>query len=248
MCPPGARRFVERQITAEDVCGRTVLEVGSRDAGAATRSIVMPLHPAQYTGVDLVPGPGVDIVCPAERLLDRFAPESFDVVISTEMLEHVRDWHRVVHNLKAVLRETSILIVTTRSPGFEFHGAPLDFWRFEPADVCEIFGDLEIEVIERDTHDPPGVFVRARRPASFAERNLDAYPLYSVVRRRRAMSLTRLDVAVAHGLAVGQAAAAHLPLCARHRIRAAVNWCSSRAWHLTWAWQTGTAHCERREA
>jgi SAM-dependent methyltransferase len=224
MCPPGAKRFIERQLKTEDVHNRSVLEVGSRDPDAAARSIVMPLRPARYTGVDLAPGPGVDVVCPAERLLDRFAPESFDVVISTEVLEHVRDWHSVVHNLKAVLGERSVLIATTRSPGFEFHGFPLDFWRFEPGDVSEIFGDLEIEALEPDTDDPPGVFFRARRPPGFTERDLDAYPLYSVVRRRRAKSLRRLDIAGAHSLAAGQAAVGHLlPSRTRRVIRKAVN-------------------------
>ena len=233
MCPPGARRFVGGQLTVEDVRGRRVLEVGSCDPDAAVRSIVMPLRPAQYTAVDLVPGPGVDVVCPAERLLNRFAPESFDLVISTEVLEHVRDWRRVVHNLKAVLREDAILLATTRSPGFEFHGFPLDFWRFEPEDVSEIFGDLEIETIERDFDDPPGVFFRAHRPPSFTERDLDTYPLYSVVRRRRARSLTRLDVAGAHCLAAGRDVVAHLlPLRARHVIREAANRCSGRARRL----------------
>jgi SAM-dependent methyltransferase len=224
MCPPAAQRFVQCQLRPEDVCGRSVLEVGSCDPDAVVRSIVMPLRPAQYTGVDLFPGPGVDVVCPAERLLGRFAPESFDLVISTEVLEHVRDWRRVVHNLKKVLREDAILIATTRSPGFEFHGYPLDFWRFEPEDVSEIFGDLKIETIERDPDDPPGVFFRAQRPQGLTERDLDDYPLYSVVRRRRARSLTRFDVAGAHGLAAGQAVLTRLlPLRARHAIRRTVN-------------------------
>ena len=230
MCPPGARRFVQCQLDLEDVCSRSVLEVGSCDPNAAVRSIIMPLRPARYTGADLVPGPGVDVVCSAEGLLDRFAPGSFDLVISTEVLEHVRDWRRMVHNLKTVLREHAMLIVTTRSPGFEFHGFPLDFWRFEPEDISEIFGDLEIETIERDPDDPPGVFFRARRPAGFTERDLDGYSLYSVVRRRRARSLTRFDVAGAHCLAAGQAVVAHLlPLRARHAIRQAANRCSSQA-------------------
>jgi len=230
MCPPGARGFVQCQLDLEDVCSRSVLEVGSCDPNAAVRSIIMPLRPARYTGADLVPGPGVDVVCSAECLLDRFAPGSFDLVVSTEVLEHVRDWRRVVHNLKTVLREHAMLIVTTRSPGFEFHGFPLDFWRFEPEDISEIFGDLVIETIERDPLDPPGVFFRARRPAGFTERDLDGYSLYSVVRRRRARSLTRFDVAAAHCLAAGQAVVARLlPLCARHAIRQAANRCSSQA-------------------
>ena len=196
--------FVQCQLNLEDVRSRSVLEVGSCDPNAAVRSIITPLRPARYSGVDLVPGPGVDVVCSAECLLDRFAPGSFDLVISTEVLEHVRDWRRMVHNLKTVLREDAILIVTTRLPGFEFHGFPLDFWRFEPEDITEIFGDLEIETIERDPDDPPGVFFRARCPAGFTERDSDGYSLYSVVRRRRARSLTRFDVAGAHCLPAGR--------------------------------------------
>ena len=233
MVPPCASRFVKDQLKLEDVRGRSVLEVGSRDSYAEVRNIVMPLQPAQYTGVDLLPGPGVDVVCPAERLLDHFAPESFDVVVSTEVLEHVRDWRRVAHNLKNLLREDGILVCTTRSRGFEFHGYPLDFWRFEPEDISEIFGDLEVETIERDIDDPPGVFFRARRPSGFTERDLDAYSLYSVVRRRRARSLTRFDVAGARGLAAGQAALTRLlPLPARKAIRQAVDQCSGRARRL----------------
>lgn len=198
--------------------------MGSRDSGAWVRNIVMPLGPARYVGTDLIPGPGVDVVSPAERLLDHFAPQSFDIVISTEVIEHVRDWRAVAHNLKAVLRERAILIVTTRSPGFEFHGYPLDFWRFTPEDISEIFGDLEIEAIEKDTQDPPGVFFRARRPPGFTEGDVNDHSLYSVVRRRRARSLTRLDVAGARCLAAGQAVVRRvLPRRARDVIRQALD-------------------------
>jgi len=224
MCPPGAKRFIERQFKTQDLSGRTVLEVGSADPECWVRNLVVALRPEQYTGVDVVPGPGVDVLCRAERLLDRFAPGSFDMVITTEVLEHVRDWRAVVHNLKTVLRENGVLIATTRSPGFAFHGFPLDFWRFTPEYICEIFGDLEVADVEGDTEDPPGVFFRARRPRSFAERNLDDYRLYSVVRRRRARTLTRLDVAAAYGLLAGQVLVSHvLPLRVRSQIRQAID-------------------------
>jgi SAM-dependent methyltransferase len=224
MCPPGAKRFIERQLKMLDLSGRTVLEVGSADPECWVRNLVMPLLPERYIGVDLVPGPGVDVACPAEELLDRFVPKSFDIVISTEVLEHVRNWRAVVHNLKTVLSENGVLIATTRSPGFEFHGFPLDFWRFTPEDIGQIFADLEVAELERDTDDPPGVFFRARRPPSFAERNLDGYRLYSVVRRRRARTLTKFDVAGAYGLSAGQAFASHvLPQRMRSAIRQAID-------------------------
>lgn len=224
MCPPGARDFVRRQISADDVNNRIVLELGSGDPECWVRNLVTSLRPRAYVGVDLVPGPGVDLVCPAEQLLDHFAPESSDVVISTEVLEHVRDWRTTVYNLKTVLGEDGILILTTRSPGFEFHGFPLDFWRFTPEDIREIFGDLTIEQIEQDFEDPPGVFLRARRPRGFVARNLDSYRIYSVIRRRRAKTLTRLDVGGAHGLLIGQGVVNHvLPRPVRTAIRRTMN-------------------------
>ena len=41
---------------------------------------------------------------PAERLLDYFGHESFDVVICTETLEHIMDWRSAINNMKGVLK------------------------------------------------------------------------------------------------------------------------------------------------
>jgi hypothetical protein len=90
-----------------------------------------------------------------------------------------------------------VLLATTRSRGFEFHSYPLDFWRYKGDDISTIFADLEIEVLEDDREDPPGVFFRARRVSPWEEPDLATYRLYSVVRRHRARSCTPLDVAAA---------------------------------------------------
>ena len=47
------------------------------------------LSPTEYVGVDIEPRKFVDVVLPAEKLTEYFGSESFDVVISTELLEHV---------------------------------------------------------------------------------------------------------------------------------------------------------------
>jgi SAM-dependent methyltransferase len=224
MCPPGAADFVARHLEYREVVGRRVLEVGSHDPDGVVRSIVGPLRPAQYIGADVVVGPGVDIVCPAEQVLEHFGPGSFDIVVTTEVLEHVRDWRLVVHNLKGVLRDGGMLLVTTRSVGFEFHGYPLDFWRYQPADISNIFGELIIDAIECDLVDPPGVFFRVRCVRPFAERDLTSYRLYSVVRRRRARSLTALDIAAARCLAAGKTITERLlPQLMRDAIRRGIN-------------------------
>ena len=108
-------------------------------------------------------GPGVDEVVAAEGLIARYGRESFDVVITTEMVEHTRDWPTVMSNLKGILRPGGLLLLTTRSKGFKYHAYPYDFWRYEPADLRAIFSDLEIITIEQDT-DAPGVFMLASRP------------------------------------------------------------------------------------
>jgi SAM-dependent methyltransferase len=191
MCNRATKDFVARMLTSEDVAGRRVLEVGSYDHNGSPRALAMSLGPSRYIGVDLERGPGVDEVCDMTALVERFGPESFDVVITTEVLEHVEDWRRAVDNLKRVLAPEGVLILTTRSKGFGFHGYPYDFWRFGLDDMRVILMDLDIEVLETDAPDQPGVFVRARVPRSSRALPvpLDAYALHSVVLNRRALTI-----------------------------------------------------------
>ncbi|MEM3715023.1 MAG: class I SAM-dependent methyltransferase [Nitrososphaeria archaeon] len=64
----------------------------------------MKYRPRECIGVDTVGGKNADLVVDASRLMQEFGKRSFDVVISTEMLENARDWRCVIHNLKAVLK------------------------------------------------------------------------------------------------------------------------------------------------
>lgn len=163
--------FLEAHATAADVAGKKVLEVGSLDVNGSPRRVIEPLGPAKYVGVDMREGPKVDRVCEAVEVVDLYGPESFDVVVSTEMLEHAVDWHGAVSNMKRALRLNGLLLLTTRSPGFPQHDHPGDYWRFTVQDMREIFADMEELVVLEDPA-APGVFVRARKPAVFDEVNL----------------------------------------------------------------------------
>jgi SAM-dependent methyltransferase len=186
MCNATGIDFVARNLTREMVAGRDVLEVGAYDVNGSVRPSVESLGPARYLGVDITPGPRVDAVMDAGDLVANLGAESFDIVLTTEMVEHVRDWRRVFHNLKTVVRPGGILVVTTRSIGFHYHGWPYDFWRYEPEDMRDIFADFEIIAIERDP-EAPGVFVVARRPQAFSERAPTCH-LFSIVTGRRERS------------------------------------------------------------
>jgi len=196
MCNPACIDFGVRVVTAEDVRGKRVIEVGSMNVNGSLRETIEAHGPAKYIGVDLGEGPGVDEVCPAEALVARFGEESFDLVVCTEMLEHVREWRVVVTNLKRLVASGGVLLVTTRSRGFPYHEYPFDYWRFEPEDMRAIFADFSIEVLERDTY-MPGVFMKARRTnTAKPEPDLGNYKLYAIVAARRCKHITPFDIAL----------------------------------------------------
>lgn len=183
MCTRSCLDFAQKYISKTDIEGKSVLEVGAYDVNGSFRSIVEAFRPAAYVGVDMQKGPGVDIVCKAEDLIEQFGYDAFDALVSTELLEHARNWRKVVHNMKSVLRPGGTLIVTTRSIGFPYHGYPFDFWRYEIEDMKEIFSDFEILELMSDPQ-APGVFMKAKKPLHFQENSLEGRKLYSVVKQK----------------------------------------------------------------
>jgi SAM-dependent methyltransferase len=164
---PSAYIFASRALTPEDVKGKRVVEVGAHDYNGSVRGVYEAMGPASYTGTDMEPGPGVDLVCPAEKLPDVLGEDSADVVISTEMLEHAEAWRDAVTGMVQILAPGGLLLLTTRSPGFPYHPHPGDHWRFSVDHMDGIAEACSLDVIRLEP-DPdwncPGVFLLARKP------------------------------------------------------------------------------------
>lgn len=161
---PTVLEFVERTLTGEHVAGKKVLEVGSCDVNGSVRPFIESLGPAEYLGVDAGFGPRVDKVVDCENLVAAVGWHRWDVVVTTEMLEHVRDWRACMLQLVYVLKPGGWLLLTTRSPGFPYHPFPEDHWRYTNAQMRNILAALQLESIAVEDDPELGVFAFARKP------------------------------------------------------------------------------------
>lgn len=179
----------------DEIRGKKIIEVGSYNENGGLREFLDFWNPDEYIGIDITQGPGVDIVCSAEKILENFEKESFDIVISTEVLEHIKDWRKAISNIKAVCKPNGIILISTRSYGFGYHGFPYDFWRYELEDMNKIFSDCEILSIQKDlSAGSPGVFIKVRKPINLVENDLSEHKLYSILIDKRLKNIKDSDV------------------------------------------------------
>lgn len=160
-------------LTRAEVQDKDVLEVGSGDYDGSVRPIVEAFGPFSYLGTDAMEGPGVDRVVACERLVAEFGPDSFDVVICTEVLQYVEDWAECLRNMFTVLRPGGVLLLTTRAPGFPPNLPDQDdqvphAWTFTVGAFAEILRRAGFSAPMVCSNPNPldvGTFVKARKPA-----------------------------------------------------------------------------------
>lgn len=119
MAHPEQRQFVE--IVARHLKGNfngcKVLEVGSLDVNGSVRDF---FHACDYTGIDVAPGRGVDLVCQGQ---DFAAPDNFfDTVISCEAMEHNPHWAETFRNMLRACKPGGLLLLTCATSGRPEHG------------------------------------------------------------------------------------------------------------------------------
>jgi SAM-dependent methyltransferase len=91
---------------------------------------------ARYVGLDL--GPGADVVAATEALPLRDG--CADVVLCTQVLEHVDDPRATVAELARVLRPGGLALVSTHGVR-PYHPTPGDYWRWTAAGLEKLFAE-----------------------------------------------------------------------------------------------------------
>lgn len=121
---PEAREGLARQLDASclDLTARwRVLDLGGRDINGGIRDL---LPNAAWSGIDIEPGPGVDLVFDCTRPWPE-TMTTFDLVVCTEVLEHVERWGALLRTAAQALEAggPEALFVTCASTGRPEHGA-----------------------------------------------------------------------------------------------------------------------------
>ena len=98
--------------------GARVLEIGSYNVNGSIRDYFSSA--AQYIGVDLTEGPGVDVVGYG-HVLD-YTDGSFDITLSGECFEHDPHWRDTFTNMVRMTKPGGMLVFTCASRGRLEHG------------------------------------------------------------------------------------------------------------------------------
>ena len=127
--------------------GDPVLQVGSRITvvDRAENSWRRRLAGRDFTGLDIEPGDGVDVVAdlcaPFQAVDQALGGRRFALVLCQHVLEHVRRPFEAADTLTRLLRPDGALYVAV--PWVQsFHGYPDDFWRFSFRGLMQLFPDL----------------------------------------------------------------------------------------------------------
>ena len=120
--------------------GARILEIGSRVVGSISqrRAKDFPLA-AQFVGVDIHPGIGVDVVCDAHALGSVFVAGSFDFVFSLSVFEHLAAPWLVAAEVNRVLAIGGEAMISVPF-AWPLHETPNDFWRFSDDGLKLLFG------------------------------------------------------------------------------------------------------------
>jgi SAM-dependent methyltransferase len=127
---------------AQNLRGRT-LDYGC--GGSPYQPLLAELRP--YVRADIPPGEGLDLVLDSDGLLPGEPDGSYDVVLSTQVLEHVPDAPRYLAEAHRLLRPGGVLLVSTHGLIPE-HGCPYDFQRWTSDGLARAVAEAGLVVEE----------------------------------------------------------------------------------------------------
>ena len=161
-----------------------VLEIGSRCV--SSQAHWKRFFPdVQYTGIDIIEGENVDIVADAHKLSEYFESESFDLVLSFAVFEHLAMPWIVAEEISKVLKVGGYAAVETHF-SFSEHELPWHFFQFNSTALECLFNKvLGFDVIDSGLDSPiVGRFADSSAPHLRGQPVSDLYCHSSIIAQK----------------------------------------------------------------
>jgi len=113
-------------------------------------------------GLDVALGKGVDVVGDAHDL--PFEGEKFDMILCTEVLEHLHTPHLAIAEMERVLKPGGTLILTTRFV-FPLHDVPNDYFRYTKYGLRHLLQEWDILELKEEVDTQTTIAVLFQRIA-----------------------------------------------------------------------------------
>lgn len=131
-------RFLSRHLDRVGI--DKVVEIGSKQYGSTVPWRKF-FRTAEYIGVDMEEGEGVDMVADIAQE-DADVPEDAHLVICCSVLEHVKRPWIAAQNIERMLAPGGFAYISVPWV-WRYHAYPDDYWRFSFAGVRELFPRID---------------------------------------------------------------------------------------------------------
>lgn len=115
-----------------------ILDLGGRDRSKIDRSKTYGEH--DVTVLDIIDSKNVDVVGDAHNLSEYFKPNSFDVIVSSSVFEHLHSPWKVVIEMNKVLKRNGLVFISTHQ-SVGIHDQPWDYFRFSEYSWRSLFNE-----------------------------------------------------------------------------------------------------------
>lgn len=124
--------------------GMRVLEIGP-DGRPTTYQSIVGEDSIEWDTLDLREGPHITFSAPSEYSFP-VPDEAYDIVLSGQVIEHVRRIWTWMREVARVCRPGG-LVITINPVSWPYHQAPVDCWRIYPDGMEALYEDSGLEVM-----------------------------------------------------------------------------------------------------
>jgi SAM-dependent methyltransferase len=131
-----------------------ILDVGSGDVNGTYKQLFHHEDIFEYVGLDMEPGPNVDIVLPHPYDWSAVPTDEYDVVICGQTFEHAEFFWLTMVEMVRVLKPNGILCLIVPC-AYGVHRCPVDCYRFNADSMVALARYTSLSIVHVDTNCAP---------------------------------------------------------------------------------------------